>query len=419
MLKLTRPLYSLLVVASAAGFALALDACSDDGGTAGPKTDAAPPRDATSVPERDAGVDGAASPPDSGLDAEPPRDVAVQPDAPTVFDAGPSYSRCPLASSDGGAEVGTDGGARADGGVWTKDFTTGDIADIEGDDTGDGDYKYPADIDPPVDGGPGRGGIADLTKFNLSYSAATQELSVTVAVKRLTDNTRVGLVVWDEAHFPKADAGPLSASELEWAMTGNELRIPNWNAGGVTFLLAKPSAGNSTFDLAVKRNLSGLGVESRPDNAVYIERGGWLGCDGKPKPSGSRFNILELDVRTPVANELTFKLPTSTLAGEIDLSSPHLYAVLYSYVLIDRSNNSDIEFGALEITPELGGLPQGSPDEWREPDTYDIGFVSTGSQSALLTAPPQPDGGFTADDATKLVVVKDIGKGVLAIDTRQ
>jgi hypothetical protein len=384
----------------------AANACSDDGtvtptddGASGSPdgssaTDAAAPRDSSAPND-------SASPNDASLDG--PGDAEDSDSAPSA-----TFSRCAL--QDGGAAI--DAGA-----VWENDFSTGDVADPAGDDTGSGTYRYPADIDPPVDGGAGLGGVADLIGFRLSYSAASQALTVAARVRRLTEHTRVGVVLYDRAHFPDADAGALTEAQLEWAVTGTELRLPNWSDGAVTFLLAKPPAQNPTFDLAVRRNLAGFGSETRPDNAVYVRRDAWLGCDGRPLAPESRFDILELPVADDGAGTLSFTLPAATLAGELDLRSPKLYAVVYTYVLADRANKADVEFGALELTEELGGLTNASTDSWREPDTYDVGFVTSGTQASLLTPPPVPDGGFTANDGTKLVVVKDVGRGVLAIDT--
>lgn len=328
--------------------------------------------------------------------------------ASSVTDAStpPSYSRCPLQGHTTLADAGA---------VWSQDFSTGTVTDPSYDDTGSGSYLYPSYVLGDAGGGSAAAaGFADITSFRMAYAASSQELSFAVSVRELSEHTRLGLLLIDDAHFPKTNASPLSESELEWTITGNELRVPNWTNGGVSFLLAKP--GTKTFDLALRNNLAAFGSEYRPDNALYVRRNGWLDCKGAFTSPENRVNVMQLDVDA-TGNTLSFKVPASVLQGHVDLRTPRLHAILYAYLLAADRPRSDVEFGAVEITEALGGLANAAEESWREPDVYDVAFVTEGSQAALLTPPPVPDGGFTGNDESKLVTLKRVGHGVLTIDT--
>lgn len=409
-------------------------ACTD-GSAAGTLADASDTKDPSTANTSDAA---AGTPGDTGGSNT---GGAVGEDAGETFDAhvapgvdsGPpvdpfAYSRCRLAlpghdagapgalpSGDAGdAAAPTPGAGASD--VWPSSFEAV-VTDVEGDDVGSGAYVYPSYVDPvEADGGTHVGGMADLTAFRLAYDASAQTLSFSVGLRNLTDNSRVGVVLYDEKTFPKPGAPPLTDAELEWSMTGNELRLPNWNVGGLTFLLAKPGPDNPTYDIAVRRNLGSFGMESRPDNAVYFERGGWPRCDGTYTGTEQRQDILELDV-TASDNTLSFSVPVQLLKGQIDLETSSLYAIVYAYVLADRTV-PEVEFGSVEITEALGGLADSEPDNWRDPDVYDLAFAEGAAQATLLTAPTLPVGGTTATDGTKLVVIHEVGKGVLEIPTR-
>ena len=63
---------------------------------------------------------------------------------------------------------------------------------------------------------------------------------------------------------------------------------------------------------------------------------------------------------------------------------------------------------------ELGGFDDSIVDPWRDADVYDLLFVNEEvDQSVLLSAPETP--GVVDDD--KVVVLDEVGAGILAIDT--
>lgn len=346
----------------------------------------------------------------SGCDDE---GTAVVEDGGSDDDAGPLDAAPPDAGRDAGSDPERDGGAvdagapdasAPDAGAlptWSASFDTGVIDDPEGDDTGDGDYTYPVVGGAPLDG------VADLRSFRASYDATTGALTIRVGLTRIDTHTRVAVLLIDRA----------STAEHAWTIGGVELRVPAWDEHGVQLVLADPDG--PLFDFGVIYDLHPFTDVRRPDNVVYT-REGFGGAF--VSTSGAETIEVASALRVPVTVDrsgdvhvMTATLDAASIARFVDMSASTLQVVAYSYLLIDPGGDmlSRVEFGALEITGELGGFDATVDGDWRDCDVYDLMFVDTpGEQSALLSAPLVPGG----SDDTDVVVLDREGAGLLEID---
>lgn len=330
---------------------------------------------------------------------------------PTDPDTGSSGSS--TTAADGTTEDGTGSSSSGDGesssssgepvGVWEVDFGSGVVMDPAGDDYGPGTYVYPRGV--PM-------GTADLRSFELSYTAADEMLHFTIGVEAITDNTRLSLLLLDDAAW--ANAGISSV----YTIGGTELRAPNWNDSGVQIILMDPAS--TLFDYAAINDLSPFSDNPAPDNAVYLrELSGapFLGADGLPSTSMMNLERLSVTVDTMVdPNTLSFDIDANLLTPYLDTESTNLYASLWAYTLIDLPMDEwfQIEFGALELTETLGGLPDSALDNWRDADAYDLMFFGGAStQEQFLIVPEMFVG--AADDT--VVTFESVDEGVLQIPT--
>jgi len=157
----------------------------------------------------------------------------------------------------------------------------------------------------------------------------------------------------------------------------------------------------------------------RPDNVVYVREafgGAWL------TSSGADSTVVAEALRLPVTVDRSGAIARLHTTIDADLLAPHLdtsrttiYAIVYTYLLVDPgpANLAEVEFGALEVTPALGGFSDATPDPWRDADVYDLAFVGAGqTQATILGAPVSPG----ATDDTKVVVLATPGAGVRAIE---
>lgn len=344
--------------------------------------------------------------------------VTGEPDAGVVVP--PSEARCAL-----------DETSIADGSLWKNGWTF-HYDDPAGDDNGGGSYIYPtADM----------AGGADLRSVDLGFDAKTKRLSVSVGLAALKHQTRVGIILWDRTHFQK------ELKNLEWALSGVEMRVPNWSRNGVAFVLALPKRINPLFDLTFNAASS---TGRRSDNSISIQttnfEGGddvkWLDCWGKL--SNSPTDVMELSVEPNTVPELeamsasesktlSFDIPASVLSSYIGVNdtSGGLAIVVYSFLVVSSTKMGEDqkfnEYGAFEITGQLGGSLDSEEGDrvWRDPDTYDIAFVeltqddvgtALQKQNAILT--PPPIGLNEAVDFNKhLVILTEASSGVGIVDT--
>jgi len=349
--------------------------------------------------------------------------------------------------------------------VWQTSWEQS-IRDPACDDTGDGDYAYPADV--PAES------AADVLGFTLGYSAEKHQLYGSVRVRNLTPFTRVGVLLMGADRF---DA-EVKNDHFSFALSGVELKFPTYDQAAISFILADdhlslydqtlyspfPRAdnaiyvsssvaflacnGEAVYDDALHVNPNGVGaleVTSTPCLAAACRADtcglelsladagsawpahdpGLAGDAGKDAEAG----VLPLDAspeagatashRTP--GEMRFTLPIKLVAkylgtstgGTVKLTGD-LRAVVYSFVLSPGPVN---EFGAHEVTTVEGGSPKPPPphnsDDWYEPDVYDLIATEGASQSLLLTPDAIADG--SADEF--VVKLQTVGKGVWAIDT--
>lgn len=349
--------------------------------------------------------------------------------------------------------------------VWQTSWEQS-IRDPACDDTGDGDYAYPADV-PAAN-------AADVLGFTLGYSADKAQLYGSVQVRNLTPFTRVGVLLMGAERF---DA-EVKSDRCSFALSGVELKFPTYDQAAISFILADdhlslydqtlyspfPRAdnaiyvsssvaflacnGDAVYDDALHVNPNGVGaleVTSTPCLAAacrantcglepfIADAGSARAADdagpGRDASDDADAGRLLWDAspeagatasaRTP--GEMRFTLPIKLVAKYLGISSGgtikltgDLRAVVYSFVLSPGPVN---EFGAHEVTTVEGGSPKPPPphnsDDWYEPDVYDLIATDGSSQSQLLT--PDAIGDGSADEF--VVKLQTVGEGVWAIET--
>lgn len=288
-------------------------------------------------------------------------------------------------------------------GLWMADFASDVIMDPEDDDQGPGSYAYPAGVDE---------GSSDLRSFELTYSAADGMLHFTLGLTSITENTRISLLLLDDPSW--ANAG----SNNVYTVGGTEVRAPNWNGTGVQLVLMDPAS--PLFDFGADNDIDPFSDTPRPDNAIYLSESDgapFLGADGMP--SYAVDNLQRLDVTVDAAaspSTMSFDVDANWLIPYLDTDGENLYVAIWTYTLIDLPMDQwfQIEFGALELTGALGGLPDGATDNWRDADVYDVMFFDGAyTQEEFLDVPEM----FEGDAAETVVTFENVDEGVLQIPT--
>jgi hypothetical protein len=235
-----------------------------------------------------------------------------------------------------------------------------DFKDPQGDDKGDGLYTYPAGV---------QAGSADLCR--VSFEDSGDDFAVTVGVKSFTANTRVAVVLFDEAAY--AD------TEREWAIGGTELKLPNWKDRGAAFILGLPASQSTLFDINVTQ-ASPVDAPT-PDNVIYVEGGpaAWIDADGgRSQDPEAAFRLQPQAVQDMDCQSYRYVFPKNLLASYFPAFADEtaaLYAAAYSYIVVEGAAN---EFGAFELTAD-----QGASDSWEDADVFDIAFTAA-DQDQLL-----------------------------------
>lgn len=303
-------------------------------------------------------------------------------------------------TTDASATTGTTG---EPGGVWEADFASEVIMDPEDDDQGPGTYAYPLGVDD---------GSSDLRSFQLSYTAADGLLHFTIELTSITENTRISMLLLDDPAW--ANAGVSSV----FTVGGTEVRAPNWNDNGVQMVLMDPSS--PLFDFGAINDIDPFSDNPRPDNAIYLREANgapFLGADGMPSYDDANVQRLDVVVDTAVSpNTMTFDVDANWLVPYLDTTGGNLYVAIWTYTLIDVPMDQwfTIEFGALELTEALGGLPNGAMDNWRDCDAYDVMFFDGAyTQEQFLTVPEM----FMGDPSNTVVTFENVGEGVLQVPT--
>ncbi|MEX1367673.1 MAG: glucodextranase DOMON-like domain-containing protein [Nannocystaceae bacterium] len=324
----------------------------------------------------------------------------------TSGSSGSTTAAVDSSGTDSGSSSSDDGGSSSSGepvGVWEVDFSSGTLMDPAGDDYGPGTYVYPMGV--PM-------GTADLRSFQLDYTAASETLSFTIGLEAITDNTRISLLLLDDAAW--ANAGV----DTVFTVGGTEVRGPNWNDSGVQMILMDPAS--PLFDFGAINDIDPFSDNPRPDNAIYLRESSgapFLGADGMFSTSMMNLERLGVTVDTMVdPNTLSFDIDANLLSPFLDTNGSNLYVAIWTYTLIDLPMDQwfQIEFGAVELTEALGGLPNAAADNWRDVDAYDMMFFDGGpTQEEFLLVPEL----FMGDPAGTVVTFESLGEGVLEIPT--
>jgi hypothetical protein len=287
--------------------------------------------------------------------------------------------------------------------VWEADFASGVVMDPEDDDQGPGTYVYPVGVDE---------GSSDLRSFELAYTAADGLLHFTVGLTAITENTRIGMLLLDDPSW--ANAGV----DVVYTVGGTEVRAPNWNGTGVQLVLMDPDS--PLFDFGADNDIDPFSDDPRPDNAIYLsENNGapFLGADGMASYDVANLQRIDVTVDTVVApNTMSFDVDANWLAPHLDTTGGNLYVAIWTYTLIDVPMDQwfQIEFGAVELTEALGGLPNSATDSWRDCDAYDVMFFDVPyTQEEFLYVPAR----FAGDAAATVVAFENVDEGVLQIPT--
>jgi hypothetical protein len=289
------------------------------------------------------------------------------------------------------------------GGVWEADFASDLVLDPEDDDQGPGTYVYPPGVDE---------GSSDLRSFQLSYTAADGVLHFSIGLTSITENTRISMLLLDDAAWANAGAN------IVYTVGGTEVRAPNWNDSGVQIILMDPDS--PLFDFGAINDIDPFSDNPRPDNAIYLRESSgapFLGADGMPSYDAGNVQRLAVTVDTAASpSTMTFDVDAHWLVPYLDTTGGNLYVALWTYTLIDVPMPEwyTIEFGALEITEALGGLPAGAMDDWRDCDAYDVMFFDGAyTQAEFLTVPVM----FMGDPSNTVVTFENVGEGVLQVPT--
>ncbi|MCX4242976.1 hypothetical protein OEB96_20270 [Paraliomyxa miuraensis] len=330
------------------------------------------------------------------------------PDTGTGSSSGSSTAAVDSGSGSSTADDGSDSGSESSGEppppmLWERDFGSGVLLDPEDDDYGPGDYVYPMGVD---------SGSSDLRTFELDYTAVDGMLHFTLGLTTITENTRISMLLLDD------DAWANAGSDIVYTVGGTEVRTPNWNDSGVQLILMDPAS--PLFDFGAINDIDPFSDNPRPDNAIYLREASgapFLGEDGMP--SYSTMNLRRLDVMVDTMadpNTMSFDVDATWLAPYLDTQSTNLYVAVWTYTLIDLPMDQwfQIEFGAVEITEALGGLPVGTMDDWRDCDAYDMMFFDGAfSQESFLDVPAM----FMGDPANTVVTFENVDEGVLQVPT--
>lgn len=297
----------------------------------------------------------------------------------------------------------TDGTTGIDLSVWEADFASGLVIDPEDDDQGPGTYVYPMGVD---------GGSSDLRSFELDYSAADSMLHFTLGLTSITENTRIGMLLLDEPAWSNA------GMNVVFTVGGTEVRAPDWNASGVQLVLMDPDS--PLFDFGAINDIDPFSDNPRPDNAIYLSESDgapFLGADGLPSYSTANLQRLDVTVDALVdPNTMSFDVDANWLAPYFDTTGGNVYVAIWTYTLLELPMGqwNEIEFGALELTEALGGLPNAAMDNWRDCDAYDVMFFEGAyTQPDFLDVPVM----FAGDPANTVVTFANVGEGVLEIPT--
>jgi len=306
-------------------------------------------------------------------------------------------------SSTTDASTTTDGTTAEPGGVWLADFASEVVMDPEDDDYGPGTYVYPMGVDDAS---------SDLRSFELSYTAADGLLHFTIGLTSIGDNTRIGMMLLDDAAW--ANAG----TSAVFTVGGVEVRSPNWNSTGVQMILMDPSS--PLFDFGAINDIDPFSDNPRPDNAIYLDEANgapFLGADGLASYATDNLQRLDVTVDTMAAPAtMSFDVDANWLTPYLDTESPNLYVAIWTYTLIDvpMPDWYMIEFGALELTEALGGLSNGAADNWRDCDAYDMMFFAGAyDQETFLDVPAM----FAGEAVDTVVVFENVDEGVLQVPT--
>lgn len=326
----------------------------------------------------------------------------------TSSSSGSSTAAVDSSGTDGSSGSSSDSGSESSGeppppAVWELDFGSGVLLDAQDDDYGPGDYVYPMGVDDTS---------SDLRSFELDYTAVDGMLHFTIGLTSITENTRIGMMLLDDTSW--ANAG----SDIVFTVGGTEVRSPNWNGSGVQLVLMDPAS--PLFDFGAINDIDPFSDNPRPDNAIYLSESNgapFLGEDGMP--SYDTMNLRRLDVAVDAAadpNTMSFDLDANWIAPYLDTEASNLYVAVWTYTLIDlpMADWGQIEFGAVEITEALGGLPVGTMDDWRDTDAYDMMFFDGAySQESFLDVPAM----FMGDPADTVVTFGNVDEGVLQVPT--
>ncbi|MBW2732293.1 MAG: hypothetical protein JRH20_07845 [Deltaproteobacteria bacterium] len=275
--------------------------------------------------------------------------------------------------------------------LWSADFASGQVMDPEEDDTGDGDYTYPAGV--PA-------GSVDLRSFSLAYSATSQTLSLSIGLRAITDHTRVGVLLLDETGFKQG--------AYDWTVGGTEIRAPLWNGHGVNMILADPDSMLFDFNATHPNPTS----ERRPDNVIYVHHDPtqWLGDLGASTALSDLKRLYVTKKNVDQVPTLEVTVPAADVAPYLDTKTPKLYVLVYAYLVIDdRASPRRMEYGAYEVTE----AENANSEWWADCDAYDVAFVD-GNQAALLTV---RGNGTQSPETDEAVHLTRVGEGVLEITT--
>lgn len=236
---------------------------------------------------------------------------------------------------------------------------SGWILDASEDDHGFGGLIYPEGV---------LAGSADIMAAR--FIVFEDKVECQIKMREWDATSRIGIAL--------LDAGAMQESDYDFSIGGTELMLPYWNGHGLHALVASPDSELYDYNAKVE-NPAG---QPRPDNAVYIYHDPtlWLGENGNA--SNDPYDVFRLQVRQQqLENDGANWLISVTIEREIleqfltfEGDEPVMYAALMSYFV---TTSADTEFGALEVSAQLGGH-----DSWEDPDVYDIAFAD--NQADLL-----------------------------------
>ena len=190
--------------------------------------------------------------------------------------------------------------------------------DAEDDDTGDGDYTYPAEE---------MTGAAEIRAVHIRANDSLDSLQFTIDMENIDDATRLGFLVTNTI-----------SRELTEAPEDLELEIPQWTGRGVYATLASPTSAS---------------FRPLKENQFF-------------KDAAGREVVAKLNVKESTLAEAKFQFSVSLheLEGVLGDFNKKWYFTLYSFLQGPG--------GSYEVDPAHGGLSQQD-----EPDVYDIAFCNS------------------------------------------